>query len=310
MVTIRIEHEHRIAARQRLSLRLNPLLCAGGSWFSTRGRALLGLQVGQPLCTGQAQQVWKNASLPWFGRLGCPELGRRNRLALWALCHDPEPSRALRRTGCGGIQPAKNRMGFAQGCFLSRTANLEGLTSVFEEEILGQRFRSGPIRDGRNGFSDAHRFVAGLDLDRERPCLASHARFAMLMEDRSSPDWVGSMILRRQAAQTCPPTCRARTSCGSVLFYGEAKLPQEAEVKGRVTFGRTRTLQGGPASLTETEVRLDGTPAGRIVRRANPKVAGSMEYQVHIEGEPSTSVTTLASARALARDFLLKRAGS
>ena len=119
MVTIRIEHEHRIAARQRLSLRLNPLLCAGGSWFSTRGRALLGLQVGQPLCTGQAQQVWKNASLPWFGRLGCPELGRRNRLALWALCHDPEPSRALRRTGCGGIQPAKNRMGFAQGCFLA-----------------------------------------------------------------------------------------------------------------------------------------------------------------------------------------------
>ena len=81
MVTIRIEHEHRIAARQRLSLRLNPLLCAGGSWFSTRGRALLGLQVGQPLCTGQAQQVWKNASLPGFGRLGSPELGRRNRLA-------------------------------------------------------------------------------------------------------------------------------------------------------------------------------------------------------------------------------------
>ena len=115
-----------------------------------------------------------------------------NGLALWALCHDPEPSRALRRTGCGGIQPAKNRMGFAQGCFLCRTANLEGLTSVFEEEILGQRFRSGPIRDGRNGVSDAHRFVAGLDLDRERPCLASHARFAMLMEDRSSPDWVGA----------------------------------------------------------------------------------------------------------------------
>ena len=81
-------------------------------------------------------------------------------------------------------------------------------------------------------------------------------------------------------------------------------------MKGRVTFGRTRTVQGGPASLTETEVRLDGTAAGRIVSRANPKVAGSLEYRVDIEGEPSTSVTTLASARALARDFLLKRAGS
>jgi len=81
-------------------------------------------------------------------------------------------------------------------------------------------------------------------------------------------------------------------------------------VNGRVTFGRTRAIQGGPSPLTETEARLDGTPAGRIVSRANPKVAGSVEYQVHIEGEPSTSVTTLASARALARDFLLKRAGS
>ena len=81
-------------------------------------------------------------------------------------------------------------------------------------------------------------------------------------------------------------------------------------MKGRVTFGRTRTLQGGPAPLTETEVRLGGASAGWIVSRANPKVAGSIEYQVHIEGEPSTSVTTLASARALARDFLLKRAGS
>ena len=96
----------------------------------------------------------------------------------------------------------------------------------------------------------------------------------------------------------------------SVPLLSAAELPQEAQVSSRVTFGRTRTLQSGPASLTETEVRPDGTPAGRIVSRANPKVAGSMEYQVHIEGELSTSVTTLASARALARDFLLKRAGS
>ena len=310
MVTISIEHEHLTAAWQRLSLRRNPLLRPGELWFSTPGWAPLSLRVGQLLCTGVAQQVWKNASLPWFGRLGCPGLFRRTRLALWALCHNPERSRALRRpTGCGDGPPAKNRMSFAQGCFLSGTANLEGLPSVFEG-VLGQRFRSGPIRDGQNGLSDADRFAAGLDLDRERPCWASHARFAMLLEDKGSPDWVGSMVLRRQAAQTCPSPCRARTSSGSVLYFGEAKRPQEAEVKGRVTFGRTRTLQGGPASLTETEVRLDGTPAGRIVSRANPKVAGSMEYQVHIEGEPSTSVTTLASARALARDFLLKRAGS
>jgi hypothetical protein len=96
----------------------------------------------------------------------------------------------------------------------------------------------------------------------------------------------------------------------SVLFLSAAELPQEAQVSSRVTFGRTKVIQGGPSSLTETEVRLDGIPAGRIISRANPNVGGSTEYQVHIEGEPSTSVTTLASARALARDFLLKRVGS
>jgi hypothetical protein len=181
VVTIRIEHEHLTAARQRLSLRRNPLLRPGGLWFPTPGRAPLSLWVGQFLCTGQAQQVWKNASLPWFGRLGCPGRVRRTRLALWALCHNPEPSRALRwPTGCGDGQPVKNRMGFAQGCFLGGTANLEGVPSVLEG-VLGQRFRSGPIRDGQNGLSDAYRFAARLDLDRERPCLASHARFAMLM---------------------------------------------------------------------------------------------------------------------------------
>jgi hypothetical protein len=96
----------------------------------------------------------------------------------------------------------------------------------------------------------------------------------------------------------------------SVPLLSAAELPQEAQVSSRVTFGRTKVIQGGPSPLTETEVRLDGIPAGRIISRANPNVGGSTEYQVQIEGEPSTSVTTLASARALARDFLLKRVGS
>src|SRR5215207_8374891 len=96
----------------------------------------------------------------------------------------------------------------------------------------------------------------------------------------------------------------------SFTLLSAATLPQEAPVSGRVTFGRTRTIQGGPSPLTETEVRLDGIPAGRIISRANPNGGGSTEYQVQIEGEPSTSVTTLASARALARGFLLKRVGA
>ena len=99
---------------------------------------------------------------------------------------------------------------------------------------------------------------------------------------------------------------RLWTTLGSVLFLNEAKLPQEAQVSSRVTFGRTKVIQGGPSPLTETEVRLDGVPAGRIISRANPNVGGSIEYQVQIEGEPSTSVTTLSSARALAHDFLIK----
>jgi hypothetical protein len=96
----------------------------------------------------------------------------------------------------------------------------------------------------------------------------------------------------------------------SVPLLSAAELPQEAQVSRRVTFGRTKVIQGGPSPLTETEVRLDGIRAGRIISRANPNVGGSTEYQVQIEGEPSTSVTTLASARALARGFLLKRVRS
>ena len=96
----------------------------------------------------------------------------------------------------------------------------------------------------------------------------------------------------------------------SVPLLSAAELPQEVQVSSRVTFGRTRVIQGGPSLLTETEVRLDGMPVGRIISRANPNVGGSTEYQVQIEGEPSTSVTTLASARALARGFLLKRVGA
>ena len=78
---------------------------------------------------------------------------------------------------------------------------------------------------------------------------------------------------------------------------------------GKVTFGRTRSIQSGPSQspLTETEVRLNGTAVGRIISRANPKLSGLLEYQVQVEGEPSASVTTLASARALAHDLLVRR---
>ena len=105
------------------------------------------------------------------------------------------------------------------------------------------------------------------------------------------------------------PCPAGRLVPGSALVLSAAKLPQEAHVTDKVTFGRTRSIPGGPSQspFTETEVRLDGTAVGRIVSRANPKLAGLLEYQVQIEGEPSTSVTTLASARALAHDLLTKR---
>jgi len=72
-------------------------------------------------------------------------------------------------------------MRLAQGCFLSRAAILDTPMNIFEEKISGLRLGSGPISDGRNRLSDAERFAAGLDLDRKRPCWASHARFAVLI---------------------------------------------------------------------------------------------------------------------------------
>ena len=80
----------------------------------------------------------------------------------------------------------------------------------------------------------------------------------------------------------------------------------------KVTFGRTTIIQGGPSQsrFTETEVRLNGTAVGRIISRANPKLSGLLEYQVQVEGEPSTAVTTLASARALAHALLTRRSRS
>jgi hypothetical protein len=173
-----------IEARQLLSLGLNPLLRLRALRPWMLGRALLSLWTERVTCSGGAQQVWKNAGLPWFNLLGGSGLLRCNRLGLWAVWHDPGPSRALGRIGCGVGQPAKNRMGFAQGCFLSRTANLDSLLSVSQEKVLEQRFCSGRISDYGNRLSDADSFATGLDLDRERPRLASHERFAMVIGGR------------------------------------------------------------------------------------------------------------------------------
>ena len=71
-------------------------------------------------------------------------------------------------------------MSFTQGCLLSRAAILSNLQNVPEQEVLEQRLGSGRINRGGSRRSDAGRSAAGLDLDRERPCWASHARFAML----------------------------------------------------------------------------------------------------------------------------------
>ena len=108
------------------------------------------------------------------------------------------------------------------------------------------------------------------------------------------------------------PCPAGRLALGSALILSAAKLPQEAHVTSKVTFGRTTIIQGGPpqSPFTATEVRLNGTAVGRIISRANPKLSGLLECQVQVEGEPSASVTTLASARALAHDLLTKRSRS
>src|SRR5215211_4845007 len=60
------------------------------------------------------------------------------------------------------------------------------------------------------------------------------------------------------------PCPAGRLVPGSALVLSAAKLPQEAHVTGKVTFGRTRSIPGGPSQspFTETEVRLDGTAWG------------------------------------------------
>ena len=51
---------------------------------------------------------------------------------------------------------------------------------------------------------------------------------------------------------------------------------------GTVTFGRTGIVQSGSSQspFTETEVRLNGRTVERIISRANPKLSGSLAYQV------------------------------
>src|SRR3954468_4349746 len=155
-----------IEARRRLSLRLNPLLHLRALWRPMRGRAFLRLGAGRLACTGQGQQVWKNAGLPCFcTTLGSWGLLRPDRFVLKAPLPDPERSSGFNWTRCGDGPPSENRMGFAQGCLLSRAAILNSLPRVPEEEVAGQRLGSGPINEGGNRLSDAHRSPAGLDLD-------------------------------------------------------------------------------------------------------------------------------------------------
>src|SRR3954453_22375768 len=94
-------------------------------------------------------------------------------------------------------------MGFDPGCLLSWAAILTSLLVASEQEVLEQRLGSGPINEGGNRRSDAGRTAAGLDLDRERPWWTSHKHFGVNGRDKSSPDCIGSMILRRQALQAC-----------------------------------------------------------------------------------------------------------
>ena len=93
-----------------------------------------------------------------------------------------------------------------------------------------------------------------------------------------------------------PPPCRRLTK----IFEKVSVL------SGKITFGRTHLSPGDRMEQSLTEVRLDGKPAGRIISRENPTVAGMIEYQVQIEGEPSIPTTTLSSAKALARNLLAR----
>src|SRR4051795_12416718 len=79
---------------------------------------------------------------------------------------------------------------FAQGRLLSRAAILDGCLSVFEVEVLGQTLGPGPISEGGSGAPGAHRSAAILDLDRKRPCWASH-EFVVTFGGEGSPDCVG-----------------------------------------------------------------------------------------------------------------------
>src|SRR5215217_8151866 len=121
-------------------------------------------------------------------------------------------------------------MSFAQGCLLSRGAIptsliLTNLLHVPELEVLEQRLGSGRINKGGSRRSDAGRSAAGLDLDRERPWWASHMHFGVNGRDKSSPDCIGSMILRRQARQACrgmhvpshQPQTNPASECGEVV---------------------------------------------------------------------------------------------
>jgi hypothetical protein len=116
-------------------------------------------------------------------------------------------------------------MSFAQGCLLSRAAILTNLPRISEQEVLEQRLGSGRVNKGRSRRSDAGRSAAGLDLDRERPWWASHQHFGVNGRDKSSPDCIGSMILRRQARQACrgmhvpshQPQINPASECGEVV---------------------------------------------------------------------------------------------
>src|SRR5215210_1213285 len=151
-----------IEARRRLRLRRNPLLHRRALWLPTRGRAFLSLWAGRLACTGQGQQLWKNAGLPCFcTTLGYSGLFRHDRFVLKASWPDPERSSGLNRTRCGDGPPAENRMGFAQGCLLSRAAILNSLPRVSEERSRGRSSVRGRSTRMGTGFL----MLTGLPLD-------------------------------------------------------------------------------------------------------------------------------------------------